>query len=561
MKSMLKSLMSVAAAALALTSCSTDATEEVILKGERRTLEVNASIDYTRTSLAADHIDLEWSENDEILLYIGETAAKADAKKIKPKAGGTIKDVTYENGNTVYANYSLDNEQYSEGVKMAEIKIDHKQEQSEANVFAGENLPMIAKGIIDNGKVDLTFKPFGCVLVFNVYGPVENETIKSITFDPGVSCCGYQKCDLTIGASDYVGLDYRTSATVTLTTPVAIGTSKPSDTKIGENQVYLVVAPFNYTAATFTVTTDAGNTYTFKTANGIDCTKSTARVVNLNLNKAAELQPAIEVPTVPQQLSEGGDLTIEGIVFKNIADEELNNVEVGVYNDEALTQPLDPTTGWLTIEGNSTTLTTSGYVSCHLAANDGAERTAYIVIKCAGVQAAIAITQVAPGASTEKYFVKVTNNLDDWTGDYLIVYEDTDGAIAFNGTKGDAKNNYSKFTTTTQGILYDVTNQDLIQAVVKISKKEGATDKYMLQVSSNLNYFYSTTNKSNKMYFNVSNTTATPSTIEIVDGSAKITSSAGSILRFNSASDQQWFRYFKSTTYTNQKAVQLYKLQ
>ncbi len=558
MKSMLKSLMSVAAAALALTSCSTDATDEVIVKGERRTLEVNASIDQTRTSLASDHVNLEWSEGDSIYLYIGKDTTKADV--IKHRIGDKIM-ATYNDGDIVYANYSINNS-YSKGAKGAEINIVKAQKQTEANVFAGENLPMVATGTIANGKVDLAFKPVGCVLVFNVYNQSETLNIKSIAFETSVGCCGYDNCDLTAETLVYEPYKDNTSAAVTLATSVATGISKPTNTQKGENQIYLVVAPVNYPAGSkFIVTTDAGETFTFETKNGIDCSQSTARVVNLNLANAPEMQPSIEVPTVPQQLSEGGDLTIEGIVFKHIAAEELNNVEVGVYNDEALTQPLDPTTGWLTIDSNNTTLTTSGYVSCHLAANDGAERTAYIGIKCAGVQAAIAITQVAPGASTEKYFVKVTNNLDDWTGDYLIVYEDTDGAIAFNGTKGDAKNNYSKFTTTTQGILYDVTNQDLIQAVVKISKKEGATDKYMLQVSSNLNYFYSTTNKSNKMYFNVSNTTATPSTIEIVDGSAKITSSAGSILRFNSASDQQWFRYFKSTTYTNQKAVQLYKLQ
>ncbi len=558
MKSMLKSLMSVAAAALALTSCSTDATEEVILKGERRTLEVNASIEQTRTSLAADHIDLEWSENDEILLYIGETAAKADAKKIKPKAGGTITGVTYNEGDMVYANYSLDNEQYSEGVKMAEIKIDHKQEQSEANVFAGENLPMVAKGIIDNGKVNLTFKPVGCVLVFNVYNQSETLNIKSIAFETSVGCCGYDNCDLTAETLVYEPYKDNTSAKVTLATSAATGISKPTNTQKGENQIYLVVAPVNYPAGSkFIVTTDAGETFTFETKNGIDCSQSTARVVNLNLANAPEMQPSIEVPTVPQQLSEGGDLTIEGIVFKHIAAEELNNVEVGVYNDEALTQPLDPTTGWLTIEGNSTTIVESRSVVCHIAANDGAERTAYIGFKYGEtVKAAIAITQVAKGASADKYFVKVTSNLEDWTGDYLIVYEDETQARALNGSlsKIDAANNYKEVTITEQGILSDDTTNALL---VKISKIDGG---YILQAAHG-QYLYSSSN-ANQLKESTDYTTVAkaPNSISIDSGSAKI-ESKGSVLRFNSSSNQMRFRYFKSTTYTNQKAVQLYKLQ
>ena len=39
-----------------------------------------------------------------------------------------------------------------------------------------------------------------------------------------------------------------------------------------------------------------------------------------------------------------------------------------------------------------------------------------------------------------------------------------------------------------------------------------------------------------------------------------IISSGGAYLRFNTSSGQDRFRYFKSTTYTAQKAITLYKL-
>jgi len=414
MKSMLKSLMSVAAAALALTSCSTDATEEVLLKGESKTLEVNASIEQTRTAMAANHIDLEWSEGDEIYLYIGADTTKADV--IKHTIGDKITNVTYNEGDMVYANYSLNNS-YSNGAKAAEINIKNAQNQTEANVFAGENLPMVATGIIKDGKVDLTFKPVGCVLVFNVYGPAENEKIKSIKFETSVGCCGYDYCDLTAETLVYEPYKNNTSAAVTLGTPAAIGSSKPNDTQIGENQVYLVVAPVNYPAGSkFVVTTDAGETYTFETSSAIDCTTKTARVVNLNLAKAPEMKPAIEVPAVPQQESAAGDLQIEGIVFKHFAASEVEKAEAGVYSDAELTQPLD-NDAWLTISNDANLA--SGSLNCRLAANETAEdRAAYIGIKCGGVQAAIAIKQVAQGGSTEPVII-FEEHFDGLAGDNI----------------------------------------------------------------------------------------------------------------------------------------------
>ncbi len=551
MKSMLKSLMSVAAAALALTSCSNDATEEVILKGEPKTLEVNATIDRTRTYMADNHVDLKWSDDDQILLYIGETATEPNI--INPVSGGKI-TATYNNGDNVYANYSLDNEKFSKGVTQAEIKIDGNQTQSAANVFAGVNLPMVAKGTIANGAVNLTFQPVGCVLVFNVYGPAENEKTKSITFETSVGCYGYKNCDLTAETLGYAAYEKGTSATVTLDTPAAIGTSKPADTKIGENQVYLVVAPAVYPEGSkFTVTTDVGETYTFTTTTVLDCSQNTARVVNLNLAKAPEMKPAIEVPTVAQQPSEGGDFTIDNIVFKHFAAEEVANATAGVYSDAELTQNLGAD-AWLTIRSSADLA--SGQLTCTVAPNETtAERIAYIGIHCAGLQAAIAVKQVGKGTSTAKYFVKVTENLSDWTGNYLIVYEPD--ACALNGAlfKDQPQNNIS-VTITEQGIL---STEIINAALVKISKCEGATG-YILQAASE-SYFYSPSDK-NQLSYSTNYETAKkhPNSISIESGSAKIESHK-SVMRFNKASDQMRFRYYKSSSYNGQQPIQLYKLQ
>ncbi len=556
MKSMLKSLMSVAAAALALTSCSNDATEEVTIKGEPKTLEVNATIEQTRTTLAANHINLEWSEYDEILLYIGETATEPNI--INPVSGSTVK-ATYNEDDNVYAKYSLDKSS-SNGVTQAEINIVAEQTQSAANVFAGENLPMVAKGKIENGQVDLRFSPVGCVLVFNaydIYGLATSEKVKSIKFETSVGCCGSQLCDLTADDLGYSASVDNKSVTVTLDDPAPIGAAKPENTRIGENQVYMVVAQVNYPAGSkFIVTTNNGITYTFTTANGIDCSTNTARVVNLNLANALKIQPTIEVPTVPQQSPDGGPLYICDIVFRNFPDGAVGNAEAKVYSDAKLTQSLE--NSWLTISSNATATLAKGQLNCQVEANGTTEdRTLYIGIKCGSVQAAIAVTQTAQGGVlTDKYFVKVTEDLADWTGDYLIVYEAE--ALALDGSlsKIDVVDNYKKVTITEQGILSGVDpilNVDTNSLLVKISKIEGG---YILQTASG--YYLYSLGRSNLLTFGTSYDTAAQhlNTISIEGGSAKITC-GGFILRFNNTSPKR-FRYYESG---QKEPIQLYKLQ
>ncbi len=552
--------MSVAAAALALTSCSTDAAEEVILKGERKPLKVNATIDRTRTSLAADHVNLEWSEGDEIYLYIGDKLAKADV--IKHTIGDAI-TATYNEGDVVYANYSLKNS-YSKGAAEAEIDIEGGQTQSAPDVFAGENLPMVATGKIQNGTVNLAFKPVGHVLVFNVYGQAYNkdEKIKSITLETKEANNGYKYCDLTADALGYEAHTDNTSAAVTLTTPADIAAAMPTpDTKLGNgNQVYLVVAPVAYTAATITVKTTIDptatdniyNTYTFTTANGIDCSQGTARVVNLDLAKAA-VQPAIEVPTIPQLSSDKADgLVIENIVFKNIATAGLNPADiVGVYSDADLTAPLE--NSWLTITENGE-LFANGKLYYNVAANDTAEdRTAYIGIKCAGVQAAIAITQVAKGASTDKYYVKVTSNLEDWTGEYLIVYENsaTEAYVWSLIDATEANGGVITATISDLGILSDETTD---KGKVVISK---SGDGYLLYATAGANvgkYIYRKQSKNGVDFGTQSDAADYLNTITFETSYISIKSSGIAIQYLANGSR---FRYYKS----DQKKVQLYKLQ
>jgi len=146
-------------------------------------------------------------------------------------------------------------------------------------------------------------------------------------------------------------------------------------------------------------------------------------------------------------------------------------------------------------------------------------------------------------------YVKVTKTADIKPGDYVIVYE-ADKYIMNSGlTKIDAVNNYIKVTIT----------DNTISAAV--------ADPYKVTLAAHSSG-YSILAQNGKYIGNTSNTntlkeeaSALVNTITIDNsGNANIVS-AGSYLRYNNASNQCRFRYYKSSSYTGQKAIALYAKQ
>ena len=152
-----------------------------------------------------------------------------------------------------------------------------------------------------------------------------------------------------------------------------------------------------------------------------------------------------------------------------------------------------------------------------------------------------------PGAEGT-YYVKVTSEPTDWSGDYLIVYEE--GAVAFDGslTTLDAANN-NVMVTITDG---------KIEATDAMNKIQFSIDANG-HIKSASGYYIGNTADSNKL--NSSTSTQYTNTIQLnSDGTAHIVGSGKSVLRYNANSGNCRFRYFKSSTYTSQKAIHLYKL-
>ncbi len=151
----------------------------------------------------------------------------------------------------------------------------------------------------------------------------------------------------------------------------------------------------------------------------------------------------------------------------------------------------------------------------------------------------------APSGPTS--WEKVTSDSDLENGDYLIVYED--GGYAFDGGLDtlDAGSNRISVSISNNKITWDSTTD---AAKFTINSMSGG---YSIQSASGK--YISGTSGSNVLN---SGTSPVANSISISGGNADIVSNT-SVLRFNSDSSQSRFRYFKSSSYTNQKAIQLYK--
>ena len=167
---------------------------------------------------------------------------------------------------------------------------------------------------------------------------------------------------------------------------------------------------------------------------------------------------------------------------------------------------------------------------------------------------------VNPGVDSfnpyDRTFIKVTttNELED--GEYLIVYED--GKVAFNGSLEtlDAVSNTIDVTINDGQIAVD----DNTEAAIFTIK----TDDENTTIQSASGYYIGQTSNTNGLAVNAE--TMYTNTITFATDNenkvfANIVSSGGAYLRYNATNGQTRFRYFQSSTYTNQKAIQLYRLQ
>lgn len=141
---------------------------------------------------------------------------------------------------------------------------------------------------------------------------------------------------------------------------------------------------------------------------------------------------------------------------------------------------------------------------------------------------------------TPGYYIKVVSAPADWSGKYLIVYEEGTDAYVFNGK--DEANGY--VSAVTDGDVIKA-NSEIDAVAVTIAAME---DGYSVKTANG--YIYGTSNS------NVINTNASAPQLNTIEFTADgVVITAGEVFQFNSASNNMRFRYYRS----EQQSVQLYK--
>ena len=162
----------------------------------------------------------------------------------------------------------------------------------------------------------------------------------------------------------------------------------------------------------------------------------------------------------------------------------------------------------------------------------------------------VTATTEKKGGATVAKFVKVTATQTDWSGTYLIVYEA--GNLAFDGSRTtlDAAKNGQSVTITNGEIESDSNTNAWAFTIAKSGSN--------YTVKSKSGYYIGQTSNANGLKSSTSTSYGNTITINS-DGSVNMVS-GNAYLRFNAATSDMRFRYYKSSSYTNQKAIHLYKL-
>ncbi len=144
-------------------------------------------------------------------------------------------------------------------------------------------------------------------------------------------------------------------------------------------------------------------------------------------------------------------------------------------------------------------------------------------------------------------FVKVASAPTDWSGEYILVYEQS-ATTGYVWTGVDGTNSYVSKTISNNSIVDDGF------VTITIAPMTGGYSVKINGGTNNGKYIYGTSG-SNKINFG---TNPSLNTLSYESNSVKMVSNT-SVMRYNNNSGQDRFRYFQSSTYTNQQPVQLYK--
>lgn len=360
---MQKTLMLVAAAAMALAGCSKEDVSDNALPGSgtKATRGFTAEIASSRTTLNNAATRMKWTAGDQLGFYTDvETDLNVASSTYAEGATNFTAEIDTK-ATKVYAYYPYFKSQMDKDTprthENVSLYIEDAQTQTETGVLNGNMVGMYASATLAEGQnTVLTFTPIASLIAFNIYDAENNgDAVKSITFTPagGEKLNGQHIYNLETGKTTDTG--YKESATVTLTTPYAVPAAKPAD-KAG--YIYLAVTPKSYAGGTFTVVTDK-NTYTFETTKVIDASNVYAPVV-IPMNLVAAT-PAEDYSGTYVVLAKEGSTYFALAGMNNNNTTRLDAVPFEYNGTDTPISVTDPEIVWtVTKSGNAYTLSNEG---------------------------------------------------------------------------------------------------------------------------------------------------------------------------------------------------------
>ncbi len=161
--------------------------------------------------------------------------------------------------------------------------------------------------------------------------------------------------------------------------------------------------------------------------------------------------------------------------------------------------------------------------------------------------AALAMSAVSMAATAT--YTKVTSDPTDWSGDYILVYEADGAARVFTGV--DAANDFVEATISDNTIEGEFVTLTL----------ETTDGGYFVKVNGGDNdgKYFSSNSNANDLKFADAGAVMSLS-YDADNETTMMVTPAGCVMRYNKSSGQNRFRFYKSTSYTSQQPVQLYKV-
>lgn len=293
---MKKYFIALAAIVFAAVACNKEVDNVQPVQKAKRHITVLTETPGTRTVLDDEHNALLWAPGDNFRLMTNTEDDGHDAQTLTYSEGGKFDAEVSDDATEAYAYYfagDYTDKNHSTPTAYTAY-IEYNQTQTKAGVLNGQMLPMVAKGKInDDNTASLEFHQMAGVLALNIYSTakVEGEVVSVIKVTPTTNthfCGALTGTDLTLDDVVYTegSSDKYPTVTVELGEAYDYASAKPTDKKMFDSQIYVVLAKQSYTAVKFEIETNKGKYVITSSGAALDLTSNDFYPVNINLAKA-----------------------------------------------------------------------------------------------------------------------------------------------------------------------------------------------------------------------------------------------------------------------------------